>query len=58
MCRGSQSSPQARVRKFESLPMELESWKVRKLQFFESSKNFMLWEAKGLKLSSFEGLKV
>ena len=44
--RGSQSSPQARVRKFESLefesfkPREFESSKASKI---ESSKSFKLW---------------
>ena len=59
--RGSQSSPQARVRQFESLeferlkPSEFESSKGSQL---ESSKSFKLWGVEGLKCSSFESLKV
>ena len=51
--RGSQSSPQVRVRRFESLefeslkPREFESSKASK---FESSKSFKLWVAKDLKI--------
>ena len=51
--KGSQSSPQVRVRKFESL--EFESFKPRE---FESSKGFKLWGVEGLKFSSFENSKV
>ena len=59
--RGSQSSPQARVRKFESLELEslksreFESLKVRKV---ESSKSFNLWGVEGFKFSNFENLKI
>ena len=51
--RGSRSSFQARVRKFESL--ELESWKPRE---FESLKVRKVQSLKVRKVSSFGGLKV
>ena len=58
--RGSQNSPQARVRKFESL--EIESLKPRefessKASTFESSKSFKLWGVEDLQtfgLSNFQ----
>ena len=58
--RGSQSSPQARVRKFESLEFERlkpREFKSSKGSKFDRSEKFKLWRVEGLQFSNFDSLK-